>query len=78
MARNTNAARRRNVIRFETAYLDDESRMALVNRLARLEGHVRAVRRMVEERRCADEVLLQSAALKAASTSSTPFLSSTS
>ena len=47
-------------------YLDPESVKALVNRLARLEGHVRAVRRMVEERRCADEILLQTAAVKAA------------
>jgi DNA-binding FrmR family transcriptional regulator len=66
VARNTGAAKRENVIRLEAAYLDDESRKALVNRLARLEGHVRAVRRMVEERRCADEILLQSAAIKAA------------
>ena len=47
-------------------YLDPESLKALVNRLARLEGHLRAVRRMVEERRCADEILLQTAAVKAA------------
>ena len=47
-------------------YLDSESVRALVNRLARLEGHVRAVRRMVEERRCADEILLQPATVKAA------------
>ena len=47
-------------------YLDPASVKALTNRLARLEGHVRAVRRMVEERRCADEILLQTAAVKAA------------
>ena len=47
-------------------YLDDESVKALVNRLARIEGHIRAVRRMVDERRCADEILLQTAAVKAA------------
>ena len=50
----------------DSAYLDADSVRALTNRLARLEGHVRAVRRMVEERRCADEILLQTAAVKAA------------
>ena len=50
----------------ENDYLDPDSVRALVNRLARLEGHVRAVKRMVEERRCADEILLQTAAVKAA------------
>lgn len=50
----------------DSDYLDPASVKALVNRLSRLEGHVRAVRRMVEERRCADEILLQTAAVKAA------------
>ena len=50
----------------EGDYLDPDSVQALVNRLARLEGHLRAVRRMVEERRCADEILFQTAAVKAA------------
>jgi CsoR family transcriptional regulator, copper-sensing transcriptional repressor len=47
-------------------YLDPASKRALGNRLARLEGHLRAVRAMVEEERCADEILLQVAAVKAA------------
>ncbi len=47
-------------------YLDDAAQKSLADRLARLEGHVRAVRRMVLERRCADEILLQVAAVKAA------------
>ena len=46
--------------------LDEQTRKALVDRLARLEGHVRAVRRMLLEKRDADEVLLQTAAVKAA------------
>lgn len=50
----------------ERPYLDPVSQKALTDRLARLEGHVRAIRRMVEERRCADEILLQVAAVKAA------------
>ncbi len=47
-------------------YLDDAAKKALKNRLARLEGHVRFIRGMVDQRRCADEILLQVAAVKAA------------
>ena len=47
-------------------YLDDAAQKALCDRLARLEGHVGAVRRMLVERRCADEILIQVAAIKAA------------
>ncbi len=47
-------------------YLDDDARRALINRLARLEGHMRFIRGMVDQRRCADEILLQVAAVKAA------------
>ncbi len=49
-----------------TGYLDEASKRALRNRLSRLEGHVRAVRQMLDEERCADEILLQVAAVKAA------------
>lgn len=49
-----------------TGYLDFDSKRALRNRLARLEGHLRAVRQMLEDNRCADEILLQVAAVKAA------------
>ncbi len=49
-----------------TRYLDEAARRALGNRLARLEGHLRAVRTMLDEGRCADEILLQAAAVKAA------------
>ncbi len=41
-------------------------RRKLDHRLARIEGHVRAVRRMVAERRPAGEVLLQVAAVRGA------------
>ena len=47
-------------------YLDDDAKKALTNRLARLEGHIRFLRGMVETQRCADEILLQTAAVKAA------------
>ena len=49
-----------------TSYLDSNAQMALANRLARIEGHVRSIRGMVLEHRCADEILLQVAAVKAA------------
>ncbi len=49
-----------------TGYLDGPAKRALRNRLFRLEGHLRAVRQMLEEERCADEILLQVAAVKAA------------
>ncbi|MCH8844032.1 MAG: metal-sensitive transcriptional regulator [SAR324 cluster bacterium] len=50
----------------EQPYLDEVSSKALVDRLARIEGHVRAIRKMVLDHRCADEILLQVAAIKAA------------
>jgi len=49
-----------------SAYLDSDTQIALANRLARLEGHVRSIRGMVMDHRCADEILLQVAAVKAA------------
>ncbi len=49
-----------------TRYLDEAAKRALGNRLARLEGHLRSVRGMLDEGRCADEILLQVAAVKAA------------
>lgn len=39
---------------------------AVINRLARIEGHVRAVKRMVEEDTACPDVLLQIAAVRAA------------
>ena len=47
-------------------YLEDRSKRALLNRLARIEGHVRSISRMVEEREWADDILLQVAAVKGA------------
>ncbi len=47
-------------------YLSPESQKALMDRLARTEGHVRSIRKMVEQHRCADEILLQIGAVKAA------------
>ena len=47
-------------------YLTPEAQKALADRLARAEGHVRSIRQMVVDHRCADEVLIQIAAVKAA------------
>ncbi len=59
-------ARKKAAKKVDTEYLDPAAQKALADRLARLEGHVRSVRQMVVDRRCADEILLQVAAVKAA------------
>ncbi len=47
-------------------YLTPEAQKSLADRLARAEGHLRSVRQMVVDHRCADEILIQIAAVKAA------------
>jgi CsoR family transcriptional regulator, copper-sensing transcriptional repressor len=47
-------------------YLTPEAQKRLADRLARIEGHVRSVRQMVVDHRCADDILIQIAAVKAA------------
>lgn len=47
-------------------YLTPQAQKALADRLARAEGHLRSVRQMVVDHRCADEILIQIAAVKAA------------
>jgi DNA-binding FrmR family transcriptional regulator len=47
-------------------YLTPEVQKALADRLARAEGHLRSVRQMVIDHRCADDILMQIAAVKAA------------
>src|SRR5947199_10796402 len=47
-------------------YLTAESQKALADRLARAEGHLRSIRQMVIDHRCADDILIQIAAVKAA------------
>lgn len=47
-------------------YLTPEAQKALADRLARAEGHLRSIRQMVLDHRCADEILIQIAAVKAA------------
>ncbi len=47
-------------------YLDDDAVKTLTDRLARAEGSLRGISRMVAERRCVDEILTQVAAVKGA------------
>ena len=53
-------------VEVEQPYLDADAQKALADRLARIEGHVRSIREMVLAHRCADEILLQVTAVKAA------------
>ena len=50
----------------QATYLDETAKRKLVNRLSRVEGQVRALKDMVEEARCADEILIQAAAARGA------------
>ncbi|MCH7603959.1 MAG: metal-sensitive transcriptional regulator [Planctomycetes bacterium] len=59
------------------AYLSDENVKSLTNNLSRIEGHVGAVKRMIDERRCCDEILTQIAAVKSALNSVTVKLTET-
>ena len=47
-------------------YLTPQAQKSLADRLARAEGHLRSIRQMVIDHRCADEILIQIAAVKAA------------
>ena len=47
-------------------YLSDDVAKSLVNGLSRAEGHIGAVKRMIEQRQCCDKILTQLAAVKAA------------
>ena len=58
-------------------YLTEEHVKSLTNSLSRIEGHVGAVKRMIEERRCCDEILTQVAAVKSALNSVTVKLTET-
>lgn len=50
----------------QTTYLDDPAKRRLMNRLARIEGQVRAMKDMVQDQRCADDILIQAAAARGA------------
>ncbi|MFV1858794.1 MAG: metal-sensitive transcriptional regulator [Anaerolineales bacterium] len=49
-----------------TPYLEAELIENLQNRLNRIEGHVRGVNRMLEDRESCDDILVQLSAIKAA------------
>lgn len=48
----------------KTGYLTPEAKRRLVHRINRVTGHLRSIRRMVEEERCADDLLVQVAAAR--------------
>lgn len=50
----------------DTPYLTQKSERAICNRLSRLEGQVRGVKRMLAEHKSCDEMLVQVSALKQA------------
>lgn len=47
-------------------YLEPEVERALTNRLSRMEGQVRGIKKMLEEHQSCDEILVQLAAIKSA------------
>ena len=49
-------------------YLSEAAEKDLLNRLSRIEGHIRAVKSMIEQGKCCDEIIIQVAAVKAATT----------
>ena len=49
-----------------SGYMSPESTRRLVNRISRATGHMNAIKKMIEEGRCADEVLIQLAAARSA------------
>ena len=54
------------VISTDELYLTPESERGIQNRLSRLEGQVRGIKRMLAEHRSCDDILVQVAALKQA------------
>jgi len=50
----------------KVTYLTPDAKKRLVHRLNRATGHLNAIKRMLEEDRCADEVLIQVAAARSA------------
>ena len=53
-------------MQLKTGYLDEAAKKSLLNRLSRIEGQVRALKEMVREERCADDVLIQASAARGA------------
>ena len=49
-------------------YLSEEAERELLNRLSRIEGHIRAVKDMIAQGKCCDDLIIQTAAVRAAVT----------
>lgn len=56
----------RGVYPTERLYLDEETERGILNRLSRLEGQVRGIKKMLTQHESCDEILIQMAALKQA------------
>lgn len=54
------------VLTAERLYLDEGTERSIQNRLSRLEGQVRGIKRMLREHQSCDDILVQVAALKQA------------
>ncbi|MEE8105527.1 MAG: metal-sensitive transcriptional regulator [Planctomycetota bacterium] len=50
----------------QTGYMTPEAKRRLVNRINRATGHLTAIKKMIEDDRCADDVLIQLAAARSA------------
>ena len=50
----------------KTGYLKPDAKRRLVNRINRVVGHLGAIRKMIEDEKCADDVLIQVAATRSA------------
>lgn len=66
MAKNATVAKQ--LKSTSSAYLTKDARNDLNARLARIEGHVRAVRQMLEEDESCEDLMVQLAAVRAATT----------
>ena len=64
----TNKTATRQLGSTSSAYLKDDLRIDLDHRLARIEGHLRAVRQMLSEGESCDDLMTQLAAVRAATT----------
>ncbi len=53
-------------MQLKSGYLDETAKKSLLNRLSRIEGQIRALKEMIADERCADEVLIQASAARGA------------
>lgn len=55
-----------NVTTAKTGYMAPEKKRRLIHRVNRVVGHLNAIGKMIEEQRCADDILIQVAAVRSA------------